>query len=88
MFDDYFRRQKRAAFLTVFLTIFLIATYPAFGQRGQSCTILVQPRPIPNGTSHPLAVTPDGRYTLFSSAANNLVPDDTNGRPTYSFMTS
>lgn len=80
MFYDYLQRRKQAAFLTVLLTILLIATYPAFGQRGQSCTILAQPRPMPNGTSLPLAVTPDGRYTLFSSTANNLIPGDTNGQ--------
>jgi len=74
------QRRKTAALLTLFSTIFLIATYPAFGQGGQSCTILATPRPMPNGTSLPLATTPDGRYTLFSSTANNLVPGDTNGQ--------
>lgn len=80
MLPNCFERRKPAALLTMFWMILLTATYPAFGQWGQSCTILATPRPMPNGTSLPLAVTPDGRYTLFSSAANNLVPGDTNSQ--------
>ena len=34
-----------------------------------------------NGLSQESAMTPDGRYVAFSSAANNLVPGDTNGLP-------
>lgn len=34
-----------------------------------------------NGLSQESAMTPDGRYVAFSSAANNLVPEDTNGIP-------
>jgi Tol biopolymer transport system component len=32
-----------------------------------------------NGVSSDATMTPDGRYVVFLSAANNLVPDDTNG---------
>ena len=32
-----------------------------------------------NGASRSAVMTPDGRYVAFVSAANNLVPDDTNG---------
>ena len=32
-----------------------------------------------NGRSQVTAISPDGRYLLFMSAASNLVPDDTNG---------
>jgi Tol biopolymer transport system component len=34
-----------------------------------------------NGLSQESVMTPDGRYVAFSSAANNLVPGDTNGLP-------
>ena len=34
----------------------------------------------PNGTSDRPIVSPDGRYVVFSSAATNLVPNDTNGQ--------
>jgi hypothetical protein len=34
-----------------------------------------------NGDSHNAAITPDGRYVAFDSAANNLVAGDTNGIP-------
>jgi len=34
-----------------------------------------------NGASHSASMTPDGRYVAFSSAATDLVPDDTNGIP-------
>ena len=36
---------------------------------------------VGNGTSRSPAITPDGRFVAFVSAANNLVPDDTNGIP-------
>jgi Tol biopolymer transport system component len=36
---------------------------------------------VGNGTSRSPAMTPDGRFVAFVSAANNLVPDDTNGIP-------
>jgi Tol biopolymer transport system component len=41
---------------------------PAAGARG-------------NGPSLPLAITPDARFVVFLSAATNLVPGDTNGKP-------
>ena len=34
-----------------------------------------------NGASYAPAMTPDGRYVVFASAATDLVPDDTNGIP-------
>jgi Tol biopolymer transport system component len=34
-----------------------------------------------NGSSYDAAMTPDGRYVAFVSAANNLVPGDNNGSP-------
>lgn len=34
-----------------------------------------------NGASRSAVITPDGRYVAFVSAANNLVPDDTNKIP-------
>ncbi|MGO8927883.1 MAG: hypothetical protein ACLQU3_13485 [Limisphaerales bacterium] len=36
---------------------------------------------VGNGVSRSPAMTPDGRYVAFVSAANNLVADDTNGIP-------
>ncbi len=36
---------------------------------------------VGNGGSRSATMTPDGRYVAFVSAANNLVPDDTNGIP-------
>ena len=36
---------------------------------------------IGNGDSHSAAMTPDGRYVAFVSAASNLVPGDANGIP-------
>ena len=36
---------------------------------------------VGNGTSRSPAMTPDGRWVAFVSAANDLVPDDTNGFP-------
>ena len=36
---------------------------------------------VGNGISRDAAMTPDGRYVAFVSAANNLVADDTNGIP-------
>jgi len=36
---------------------------------------------VGNGASRSPAITPDGRFVAFVSAANNLVPDDTNGIP-------
>ena len=36
---------------------------------------------VGNGTSRTPAITPDGRFVTFVSAANNLVPHDTNGIP-------
>ncbi len=33
-----------------------------------------------NGESHSIAMTPDGKYAAFASAASNLVPGDTNGK--------
>jgi Tol biopolymer transport system component len=34
-----------------------------------------------NGDSHDAAITPDGRYVVFASAASNLTPGDTNRIP-------
>jgi Tol biopolymer transport system component len=34
-----------------------------------------------NGSSSDATMTPDGRYVVFISSANNLVPNDTNGIP-------
>ncbi|HXB59537.1 MAG TPA: hypothetical protein VNU95_08225 [Candidatus Acidoferrales bacterium] len=34
-----------------------------------------------NGNSYDSAITPNGRYVVFTSAANNLVPNDNNGIP-------
>jgi Tol biopolymer transport system component len=36
---------------------------------------------VGNGDSHDAAITPDGRYVAFDSAANNLVAGDQNGIP-------
>jgi Tol biopolymer transport system component len=36
---------------------------------------------VGNGVSRSPAMTPDGRFVAFVSAANDLVPDDTNGIP-------
>ena len=33
-----------------------------------------------NGNSHNQAMTPDGRFVVFSSSSSNLVPDDTNAQ--------
>ena len=51
---------------------------------GSNSTVLVSVSTdggVGNGASRSPAMTPDGRLVAFVSAANNLVPDDTNGIP-------
>ncbi len=81
---------------TCILITLLGSSTAVFAKRQQPPAPEPEPEPIPVGTtelismasdgthgnnqSYNEAITPDGRYVAFVSAASNLVPDDTNGK--------
>ena len=71
--------MSRAAALTLVAASLIVSRGPAIAAAGGTTRISVDSAGLEgNGTGGQAALSRDGRYVAFASAASNLVPGDTN----------